>query len=131
MSNIRKSIILELKQKNPNWSLRQIAYEVGVSRQYVFKIIGKQGKNLNSTPVKNCIYCGDEFKSYNSFYCSRNCQINSKQVIMTCCICGKVFSELKSQAVARLKRSKSKKIYCSKKCFGKFIGKTYGFKHKE
>lgn len=39
----KKVLALKLRSENPHWSLREIAEKVGVSREMVYKYIGKSG----------------------------------------------------------------------------------------
>jgi hypothetical protein len=86
-----------------------------------------------------CKYCGKKFlkerKKLNKVkhhFCSRKCLNNyfkmKHRIELKCAVCGKKFSLMISEYKERLKRrteNTKDKWFCSKKCFGYWVGKTF------
>ena len=76
-------------------------------------------------PMYRCLEC-NKLTKYKSF-CSRKCKTNYSIITVICSECGQSFQEIKSQLIARVKRHKIDQIFCSKQCYGRWLGRTYGY----
>lgn len=72
-----------------------------------------------------CPTCGHEIYDEKE-YCSRKCfhtkRHNDTYIIFNCEMCGELHSQKQSVY------NRSHHHYCSKECFGSFIGRNFGFK---
>ena len=89
---------------------------------------------------KTCKHCGKkltEIQIYvNRTYCSNKCraevQKDNSKVLAICDECGKPFILARGELLGRLSRKsrtrKVDKLFCSRQCWGHYIGEHYGFR---
>lgn len=82
-------------------------------------------KKHEKPPQFKCRYCNQPIKS--GLFCSRECLTEYHRATLICSYCGEKWSLYASQAQARVKRSQSGLIFCSKYCQGKWLAENYGF----
>ncbi len=84
---------------------------------------------------KLCVDCGkliperDKRSNLTGSYCAECYQVR-RYVILECGQCGKVFELRKTRYTIRLRRRKLFLFFCSKRCFGRYVGLKYGPKRK-
>lgn len=83
-----------------------------------------RGKHIKP-PQSQCRYCGKPIRE--GIFCDRECFKKYHTVTLICSYCGKPYSLSTSDAQARIERNSSGLMYCSKKCYGKWLGENYGF----
>jgi hypothetical protein len=157
---MKKEKVLYVKvDKEMHEKMKEVAKQKGVRMTDIIRILLSHflsGKieiedeffSIRSERFKklNCSYCGKEFWKYITtihsrqkiFFCSRECYLKYKEknhrVVKNCAVCGKEFTILLSDYKARMKR-RSERIknewFCSKECFGKWIGKNRAKGKKE
>lgn len=76
---------------------------------------------------RECAECGKEITAKNKGgYCGA-CLCRRANILVTCEECGTQFPRLASVVVRNIGRKGQKLIMCGKKCFGKRMGRLYGF----
>lgn len=114
----------------PRGALQTIADEVGVSRQYVWKIavdfaqadVEKDAKRRRCAE-EDC----DKYARGKSPWCSIHINVR-----LICHSCGALFSRRRS--VHRMKMLSplwAGKSYCDKVCYGRYLGRVYGFQPQD
>ena len=141
-----KEQALEMYLRDPNLRQKEIAKSLGVSRQRISQILvfnkinARQSRSrLNKIQISKtscvCVQCHKSFRFQDRFkkvsrykYCSRDCYLRFKYVVLTCCVCSDLFPKRRAEYAVSLRRTKSKnkKWYCSKECFGKELGLKFG-----
>ena len=123
--------VIELRQENPDMTLKAIGEKVGISRERVRQILKREGLTTVSTnghttsyrvPRGKCKTCGDQIgldKELDAKYCSRACIQTKGRAIsfITCYRCGKVKSAPKTEA--KWRAIKNEHTYCSRTCVTK------------
>ena len=94
----------------------QIARELGVSRQYIYQLLGKVGR-----PPHKCYRCGKEFqRKFGANTLCEECHLLHARVTLTCPYCGAVFSlrpsDVRNRMEFRKKRCSITDIFCSTSC---------------
>ena len=117
-------------------SQSDLADIVGVSRQRVAQLI--EQNDLRDVIItredmkRRCVDCGEKMEA-DKFgkYCSDECKLKLRSekyyVTLKCATCGKDFTIRKSEYKARCRNKTSDVFFCSKKCQGVRLGKSYGF----
>ena len=119
------------------FTLQQIADLVGVSRERVrqlcnaLELEGYYRKGPQS-PRARCYICNQPApRPYpkNKRFCCATCRHKKRYVTINCDSCGKTFKRDGNQYRRRLKNPhfKTKKQYCSRQCYGAWLGKNHGF----
>ena len=128
--------VLALQTEHPLWTMADIAYEVGVSRERVRQIFKKNGLTSIFTrthplhrqayPRNTCPTCGGP-KSYNAKLCPTCSGV--WQVELTCSECGKTFwrDELLQKKRDKRNPNHGQVAYCGNVCQGKAVGRRFGF----
>ena len=114
----------------PRGALLVISEEVGVSRQYVWKVAVDfaQANRAKDDKRRRCEVEGcDGYARYKSQRCAEH--IN---VYLVCTQCGARFARRKCVQDAREKKpSYAGTNFCNRLCHGRYIGQHYGYKKKE
>lgn len=76
-------------------------------------------------PQFQCLNCKAAIKK--GIFCSKICVSQYHTVTLTCSECDKEYSLRTSDAHDRAETNTSGVMFCSKRCFGKWAGKTHGF----
>ena len=125
---LTKQRILELRRRCPETRVTQIARMVGVSRQWVSQVLKSEG--LSTRPPRQeprrCARCGRPLSSKGSTGLCQACYANMRRnprVRLVCAVCGKEFY----RSSHLLRAMKSGGYYCSRACWGKFVGRNFGF----
>lgn len=113
----------------PNGLLQRIAKEIGCSREYVRQQAVKMHFEMSRPKIKKpnriCLYCGKKFyaKRVNEKYCSPQCRYSvnfyTHNTLTICEECGLGFINPNSRSAHHLH-------FCSKRCQGRHLGKTWG-----
>jgi endogenous inhibitor of DNA gyrase (YacG/DUF329 family) len=127
--------VIAIRKANPCATLQTIGNQVGVSRERVRHLLNDA--HLPTTHFKQkylCVVCGSEIeerdrRQRHSPFCSNECSHKYHNVTLSCDFCGKSFERNVSDTLMYHCRPNKKQvgIFCSRKCFGKWAGKTYGF----
>jgi formate dehydrogenase maturation protein FdhE len=133
--SVRK--VLEIRQKNPNSTIKQIVNEldIAISYQRVRQILMDAGLPHNKIlkERKYCVDCGKPLglsrhktKELDKGICIR-CQVKRNMVRVGCEVCGKE-KFLRQSEIAKRKRDSRYKghFFCTKKCQGVYVGKHHG-----
>jgi endogenous inhibitor of DNA gyrase (YacG/DUF329 family) len=81
-------------------------------------------KHKDPSKERCCISCGKPVEHHN-LYC-KECFHKAHYVTLTCAVCGKSFEREKSQYNPKKKRI-LKEYFCSKVCYGVWLGRNHGF----
>jgi len=125
---------IKLREKSPCMTLQAIGDKCGVSKERVRQILQSERmetKHLDTKTKYYCSRCGKRIVDTSTRKdgtklprkLCKNCYDEWHHVKVTCSVCGKEFEIKTGVLMARLKRSKSKKIICSAGCRGKAISK--------
>jgi RNase P subunit RPR2 len=122
-----------LKEKPNTYNQIELARRLGVSRERIRQMVNTAGLRplLRVQERKRyfCSRCGKEIKPGNRF-CAE-CRYAMHHITLTCTQCGKEFAITMSDYKRRLKRRKtSAGFFCSRRCFGMYIGRVFGFRPK-
>ena len=115
-----KNKIVRLRKKFPLLPSNQIANKVGVSRQYVHKIL-RQANLHTSAPSRRknatnaCLVCGQPTSDSRYRFCSKECRVDYLTVDMVCSFCKVVYTITRSQLAQKV-RDGYNKPYCSRIC---------------
>ena len=83
-------------------------------------------------PVRQCLQCRGYIKNRKSF-CSSQCQYDYTHIELECPECGQIFRRKQSYVKKRVAKPSinngklQKRFYCSRRCFGQYWGRNYGF----
>lgn len=130
--------IIELRKKYPCYTLKHIADIKGISRERVRQILKRD--NLPTRHLKRglqyytCLNCGKE-TTHKSGLCCLDCRNLYYTINLVCDNCGITFPRLQTLIIKGNKpRSNSTypaykgNQFCSRKCFGQWLGNNHGFK---
>ena len=117
--------IIRYRKRWPLKSSYKIAQEVGVSRQYVHKIL-KQADLTTSVPrhtkIYTCIQCDSNYKRVKNkgskSFCSSICKHDYYHVKVKCSFCRVIFRRLRGHLTRGLKQGYTH-LYCSPTCRNK------------
>ena len=113
----RRRAVERLRTQHPDYSLRNIANVVDISRERVRQILVDAGLPTAKRKIlKYCLNCGRPRRSHYLKYCGRACERSYVREVLICASCGKEFLRLKSQILAANKRG-FKNAYCCRRCF--------------
>ena len=114
--------IRDLRMKNPLMDMVEIGKSLGVSKQYVHKILKKSDFHTGvpkKRTIRLCRVCRQAIASRkHSVVCSSECKEKLYLVDVVCSFCHYKFKRKRSQ-VARGHREGYKRIYCSLICRNK------------
>ena len=126
--------VIKLRQKSPCMTLQAIGEKCGVTKERVRQILQSEEmetKHIDTKTKYYCSRCGKRIVDTSTRKdgtklprkLCKNCYDEAHHVKVTCSVCGKEFEIKTGVLMARLRRSKSKKIICSAVCRGKAISK--------
>ena len=126
--------VIKLRQKSPCMTLQAIGEKCGVTKERVRQILQSEEmetKHIDTKTKYYCSRCGKRIVDTSTRKdgtklprkLCKNCYDEWHHVKVTCSVCGKEFEIKTGVLMARLRRSKSKKIICSAVCRGKAISK--------
>lgn len=119
--------IVAARKANPCLTLEAVGERFGCTREYVRQILkGKGEKTRHLITHKHCIACGNQMGNACVSFCSRKCQYAYVRIPIACKECGVIFRVRASYLISRRKHGKDAN-FCSNKCKGIWIGKTFGF----
>ena len=116
--------IIRYRKQYPLKPSNQIAKEVGVSRQYVHKILKKAGLPTSAPrPFQykySCNQCQVVLrytgkKGSSKVFCSSSCKDKYRNISVKCSFCRLVFTRKRSRLTWAAKAGYNR-IYCSKQC---------------
>lgn len=110
-----------MRQDNPTAKAIDMARDIGVSRERVRQILTSLSLPTSFRRHWFCKDCGKRVASY-AIRC-RECYTKSRYTYYTCEECGSI----KRIRISDLKRLHPR--FCSRKCQGKWFGRTYGRGH--
>jgi len=114
--------IVRLRQRNPLLTGSTIASTIGVSRQYVSRILKQQGLNNKQPHYKKivvlCRYCQSVTQKNKKFCSNSICRQRYYHIPVQCSFCHYSFTLERGQIIQRHKRG-MKNIYCSQQCYAK------------
>lgn len=82
-----------------------------------------------ATGLKLCPWCNGASQKPGYYpFCNNSCLFQSahQKVPLECSECGDLFLVRKSFAMARINRSQSNRLYCSRQCQGAWFGRNHG-----
>ena len=114
--------IIRLRKRQPLLTGSEIGRIIGVSRQYVSRILSQEGLH-NVQPnykkvVVNCNVCGKRTPRGQKLCPTGSCRETYYNVEVACAFCKLPFIMKRGHVVQRYKR-KLKHIYCSPACYSK------------
>ena len=122
-------MVIKERQKNLCATLQEIGTKSNCSRQYVHEILA--GCNLPTKkyiPKYLCNNCGIVIPKMNKYFCSEKCEKEFILVPLICDQCGETFKRRQGDIRGALRFNNSdKKWFCTKKCYGAYVGIHYGF----
>ena len=117
----KRDKILQLRNENPLMNSVEIGKTVGVSKQYVHKILKKEGL-VTYVPKRKTIYkcklCDNVLPKGKRTVCSPECHFKYYRIPVTCSFCHVGFYLKRSEVAQRYKR-RYNRIHCSRTCYNK------------
>jgi len=121
--------VCELRRKDPPLSVADIARIVGRSRERVRQILTEGGFSTARVldPRRRCQVCGKR-KMYplKRGFCI-SCSPSPRWVTFSCPVCGKSFSRRFVHIKYQISKRGYNNFFCSRTCFGKWVGIRFGF----
>ena len=115
-----KNKIIRLRHRHPLMSNAEIGRKIGVSRNYVRKVLQKNHlitKVPRKTPTKYCDICGIPIPAgRKNPVCSSKCHFLYFRIKVTCTYCKINFYLKRGEVAQRYKRGYNN-IYCSQSCY--------------
>jgi len=125
---MRRRRIAKLRSENPNLSGADIARVVGVCRERVSYVLMVEGLATKVPPAprphRYCLNCGKELIK-NTYFCNRDCRSAASRMTLVCDVCGSHFERTRGE-IRKSRNIHSSHTFCSKRCQGRWLGKTYG-----
>ena len=108
--------VVSHRADNPLMSAADLARHIGVSRERVRQLLVALGlpTKVFVRELHLCGFCGELTR--NPFYCSRPCHSMSTWVLFRCAVCDRVRRKRGCEVRARLRKSRSGNLYCSRTC---------------
>lgn len=129
--------VIAIRKKDACATLQQIGDHVGVTRERIRQILVEANLRTSSirrNQTKVCLNCGEIYKAYRGkYFCSLKCYYNYCKIPIVCDGCGNLFYRRKCDLIHYTPRrikvgfKITNASYCSSECFGRQIGKLYGF----
>lgn len=119
--------IIRLRQKHPLLTGSEIGRTLNVSKQYVSKILKREGLN-NRQPhykkkITTCLYCQKVTPNKQKFCPKSSCAKEYYYIDVECSFCHYKF-KLARHTIINAHKAGSRNIYCSRTCYAK--GKSEG-----
>ncbi len=115
--------IVALRKKYPCYSLQKIGKLAGLSRERIRQILSRAGERTARLPHGNCLHCGKVLTRRKARFCNGDCRHLYSNPEIECSQCGVHFR----RQLSSLYHNKTL-FFCSKRCQGRWLGRTYGFK---
>ena len=133
-------ILIQPREDGSFPSLQEVGNHLGVTRERVRQILEKhritKPRAKKIYPSKFCIDCGIEINHTAKSGRCGSCY--HKRVSLNCFTCEKTFDIGRSSYKARIHVTGTKReskrvtpLFCSRRCYGVWFGKNFGFKKKE
>lgn len=133
-----KNRLVEILEEEPYIHLQtELAEQLGISRERVRQLVNELhlrhllGVRMRKGPAL-CTECGESLGRHTPIKEGQLCQkcyykeLEKRKRTLVCDTCGKEFKRKLSEVNANIK-NKYKHTFCSRRCFGKWVGNTYGF----
>ena len=124
--------IVRLRKQQPLLTGSEIIRKIGISRQYVSKILKQEGLHNTQPTYKNkvvtCKVCGRSTPKGQQLCPTGDCKDKYYNIGVTCSFCKVSFVLKRGHIVQRYNRG-LKHIYCSSTCYAK--GQKDGLSRKE
>ncbi len=115
-----------LAEGNP-YTLQQLADVVGVTRERVRQLCVQHGlERVRPRQRRRCSAYAKVLRNDNRTGFCRSCLY--PKVWLVCSTCGRSFQRSEAERRARDKRRITNLVFCTKRCMGAWLGKTYGSK---
>lgn len=125
------STLVALLDSNPNRTLQSLGDALGLTRERVRQLINQHNlRRVSPRAISQTIKCQDCPKTIKAYdlpksrkdlpYVCRSCHKARNQITVVCENCNKHFKRARYY-------QRSKLAWCSRRCQGKYIGRTYGF----
>jgi len=114
----KKADIIQLRTENPLMNSVEIGKEVNVSKQYVHKILKREGLNTYAPKRKKfrrCVYCNEPTVARIKV-CPGECHFKYYHIKVNCSYCHIEFY-LRRSTIKNRHYNQYHNIHCSRKCF--------------
>ena len=117
----------ELLAEGDPYTLQQLADLLGVTRERVRQLCVQHGlERVRPRQRRRCSACAKVLRNDNRTGFCRSCLY--PKVWLVCSTCGRSFQRSEAERRARDKRRITNLVFCTKRCMGAWLGKTYGSK---
>ena len=125
--NTRNKII-QLRKRNPKWTLQQIANECNISKQRVHYILKSENlptkifnKSWGKGKYKNCHFCKSLMPRNTGInYCNNMCRDNDLFINYPCSFCHENIKINRKVMMKKVNKLQQYNFFCGRKCYGKF-----------
>jgi len=112
--------VAELRKQNPNMRVKDIAGELGITRQYASLILKALGLPTTFYMIRRyCSDCGRLLSRCTQGDLCRRCNDKHRRVELVCPQCGGTFTRTKSYISSRQKEGR-KHLFCKGKCRSRY-----------
>jgi len=108
-----------LKRKHPDFTLEQIAEQVGMTKEGVRWHLKREGMSTRRIH-RYCANCSVPIFRKDRKFCSSQCRQDFRRVTLICDWCGRRFAKGKWDAKAK-ERKGYKHRFCSRDCFHNYL----------
>ena len=116
-------VVLDAVIKHPEMTASAIARGAGVSRERVRQLLIRLGLPTRKPriPISQCRHCQAPLYTRRAQFCSRDCNTQSRLMVLTCNTCQQTFQRRKLVHLHNLNLGYHH-IWCSKSCQGRWLG---------
>ncbi len=114
--------VREAREEHPEWTLRQVGAQAGVSKQRAHQLLCKTELPTRSAgygKLNVCETCGKLTR--NKRFCSHDCQFFLNRRTFVCSHCGKTITR-----PVQYRETASGRYFCNKHCQGKWLYENHG-----
>lgn len=124
---LRDLALISYHEENPRATLKEMGQEFAITRERVRQILSRVGLRTRRTRKYICQDCGKALAGATKSGRCRECQKVFNRITLTCAICGLVFQRRRRLHFPTKHPRILAEAFCSKKCYGRFIGLHHGF----
>ena len=126
-----RSAIVALRKEDPNISASEISRRVGRSRERIRQLLVSMDLPTKvSKSIILCEYCNGEIIAKTRtrrVFCSMQCYSDSRNTLIICDNCGDLFKRRITQLEYYTHVRGYEHYFCSRRCFGSWAGKNFGW----
>ena len=126
--NARDEALIKYRQANPCLTLLAVGNKFDITKERVRQILSSNSQPTHRLyPHNLCLNCGQPTRR--KLYCNRKCQHEYCYPLMECAQCGTLSRRRAKELISHISYGQKKeRLFCGRRCQGKWGGEYYGFK---